>query len=80
MVKGLTRKQLITILERDIRNDNACITEYDLQRIYKKYGDGYNAEMFQGEVLYTLERPNKEWEDIRMFLPRGGDILKGLLI
>ena len=77
-VKGLTKKQLIMMIERNVRDDNCCITEDDMYRMMQNEGDTYNAELFHGSVLFTLEVPNHKWDDIRMFLPRVGDILKGM--
>lgn len=77
-VKGLTKKQLITLLEKRVTNDNACITEEEMMWLFREVADVYDGEIFHGEVVYELVYPNPEWDEIRMFLPRVGDRLKGL--
>ncbi len=75
--KGMTRKQLTTILEGMIRNDNTCITEGDMCTIFSMFADDYEAEVNGEEMVYELTKLNNYWSDIRMFLPRLGDRLKG---
>lgn len=75
--KGMTRKQIITILEDKIRNDNVCITKNAIDAIFDKYGDTYDAEIERNEIVYILSKLNEYWSIIRMFLPRLGDKLKG---
>ncbi len=77
-VKGMTRKQLITLLERDIRDDRTCITEGDMCLLFDMVGDIYDAECKRGEILFTLEKPNVYWKEWRPFLPQKNDVLKGL--
>ena len=76
--KGMTRKQLITILESKIRNDNVCITEGDICSIYELFADDYEADFKHEELDFTLVKLNNYWSPLRMFLPRLGDKLKGM--
>ena len=76
--KGMTRKQLITILEGRIGNDNVCITDGDMCIIYDMFADEYEAEEKVDGVEYTLTKLNNYWSPIRMFIPRLNDKLKGL--
>jgi len=78
VVKGMTKKQLLMLIEKNIRNDNACITEQDMYFLFTDAADIYDAQWFHGEAIYELQYPNPYWEEIRMFLPRVGDVLKGL--
>lgn len=77
LTKGLTRKQIITILEDKIRNDNVCITEGAMSKIFDRYGDTYEASIERDETIFVLKKLNEYWSIIRMFLPRLGDKLKG---
>ena len=76
--KGMTRKQITTILDGIIRNDNACITEGDMCRLFELYGDTYETECEAIEPSYELSALNNYWSEIRMFLPRLGYKLKGI--
>lgn len=76
-VKGMSRKQLITLIEDKVRNDNTCITEGDMCFIFDNYADEYEADSSKGEIVFTLTKLNNYWSEIRMFLPRLGDKLKG---
>ena len=76
--KGMTRKQLIMVLEGLITNDNVCITESDMCAIFSRYADGYEAKAdHNGDVTLTLTSLNDYWLNIRPFLPRKGDRLEG---
>ena len=76
--KGMTRKQLVTILESKIRNDNTCITEGDMCSIFELFADEYEADFKEDNIEFTLTRINNYWSPLRMFLPRLGDKLKGM--
>ena len=79
-VKGLTRKQIITLLESCIDNDNACIMAKDIESWFEDTGDEYKIHMVRNgeENVYTLEKENDYWEVYRPFLPRIGNVLKGI--
>ena len=77
-VKGMTRKQLITLLEDRIRNDNVCITEGDMCLLFEECADEYDVDNQHSELEFTLRKLNNYWSPIRMFLPRLNDKLKGI--
>ena len=79
-VKGMTKKQLIMLLEKNITNDNACVTESDMYKLFSECGDTYDVTISMRrdfDVEYKLVEENKQWDTFRPFLPRQGDVLKG---
>ena len=57
--KGMTRKQILTILESMILDDNVCITESDVCYWFETYADDYEAEYnHDGDIKLTLIEPN----------------------
>lgn len=76
-VKGMNRKQIITMLEGRIRNDNMCITEGDMCALFSEYADEYEIDLEHEERGLTLTKINNYWSPLRLFLPRLGDTLKG---
>ena len=76
-VKGMTRKQLITLLEKNVTNDNACITEGDVDKMFADCGDTYDVTIKNWDIMYKLVEENELWSVLRPFLPRVGDTMKG---
>lgn len=76
-VKGMTKKQLITLLEGKILDDNVCITEGDMCCMFDNYADTFDAESSRGELYFLMNKENAYWSDLRPFLPRKGNRLKG---
>ena len=76
-VKGMNRKQIISLLEQRVRNDNMCITKGDMCALFNECADEYEPDIVMGEEYLILQKTNSYWSEIRMFLPRVGDKLKG---
>ena len=76
-VRGMTKKQIIILLERMIQNDNICITEGDMVMLFDHYGDTFEAESNKGQIIMTMTQENTYWKGIRQFIPRLGHKLKG---
>ena len=79
-VRGMTKKQIIILLERMIRNDNVCITEGDMVMLFDHYADEFEAESDKGHIVMTMTHENTYWKGIRAFIPRLGQKLKGYTI
>lgn len=76
-VRGLTKKQIIIMLERMVHDDNVCITEGDMVVLFDNYGDEFEAESSKGQIVLTMTKENPYWVGIRMFIHKLGEKLKG---
>ena len=77
-VKGLSKKQLIMLIEGKIDDDKICVTEGDMCWMFDTYADNYNVDSLYGELHYTLKKENSYWDGLRPFMPREGDKMKGI--
>lgn len=77
-VKGLTKKQLIMLIEGKINDDNCCLTEGDMCWLFDTYADSYKAESMYGELCYTLTKENAYWDGLRAFFPHENQKIKGI--
>ena len=77
-VKGMTKKQLITLLEGKILDDNICISEGDMCYMFDNYADIYDAECTYGDITYIMKQENPYWRELRPFIQRKGNRLKGI--
>ena len=78
--KGMTKKQLIMLLEGLILEDDTCITEGDMCYLFSNYADIYDAKKNYGELEFTMTHENPYWQDVRQFMPHKGKRLKGFKI
>lgn len=76
-VRGLTKKQVVILLERMIHDDNVCITEGDMVILFDNYGDEFEASCEKGKIFLEMTHENSYWKNIRMFIHKIGDRLKG---
>ena len=79
-VRGMTKKQVIILLERLIQSDNICITEGDMVMLFDNYADEFDAESSKGQIIMTMTHENTYWKGIRQFIPRLGHKMKGYTI
>ena len=79
-VKGMTKKQLIMLLEGNVLEDNVCITEGDMCCMFDNYADTYDSKSNLGDIEFILSHENIYWNDLRPFMPRKGNKLKGFKI
>ena len=76
-VRGLTKKQVIILLERMVHDDMVCITEGDMVILFDNYGDEFEASCERGEIFLQMTHENSYWKSIRQFIYHLGDKLKG---
>ena len=76
-VRGLTKKQVIILLEKMVHDDNVCITEGDMVMLFDNYGDEFEASCERGEIFFQMTHENSYWKSIRAFIWKLGDKLKG---
>ena len=76
-VRGLTKKQVIILLERMVHDDMVCITEGDMVILFDNYGDEFEASCERGEIFLQMTHENSYWKSIRQFIWKLGDKLKG---
>lgn len=76
-VRGLTKKQVIILLEKMVHDDNVCITEGDMVMLFDNYGDVFEASCERGEIFLSMTHENSYWKNIRDFIWKLGDKLKG---
>lgn len=76
-VKGMTKKQLIMLLEGNVLEDNTCITEGDMCYLFDNYADTYDVKNDYGDVSFTVFHENVYWKDLRPFLPKKGNRCRG---